>query len=268
MSALVEHVRFELRSMIRHPSQLLLSYLFPLGFFLFMGAVMPRLDPSATARLVPAFSLFAILTGGVLGLPTPLVELRQKGAARAFRVLGVPDGATVGVPAAANAVHGLVAAAAVALAGPALFNAEAPVHPAAHLFVLILAAFVFTGLGTLIGVVSSDARTSVLWSQSLFLPSMLLGGLMMPVAALPEGLRRFSELLPTTHLMRLLDVLAFDRAPATGLWLDVLALLATGVLAHAAALRLHAAEERGASGWRGLWVFAALVPLAATMLRS
>lgn len=268
MSAIAEHFRVELRSMLRHPAQLLLSYLFPLGFFLFMGAVMPRLNPGATATLVPAFSLFAILTGAILGLPTPLVELRRQGVARAFRVIGVPDGSTVGVPAAANAAHGLLAATAVTLIGATAFQADAPRHLLAYGLILLLAAFVFTGLGTLIGVVSNDARASVLWSQSLFLPSMLLGGLVMPVSALPEGLRRVSSVLPTTHLMRLHDALAFEGAPATALWVDVLALVATGALAYGLALRLHATEERGASGLRGLWVFVALGPLAATMLQS
>ena len=121
----------------------------------------------------------------------------------------------------------------------------------------------FTGLGSLIGVISADGRTSVLWSQSLFLPSMLLGGLMMPLSALPEGLRRFSAILPTSHLVRLHDAFAYGRAPV-----EALALFATGVIAYAAAGRLYAAEERVASPWRGLWVPAALAPLAATMLGS
>lgn len=266
MSALAEHVRFELRSMVRHPSQLLMSYLFPLGFFLFMGTVMPRVDPGATATLVPSFGLFVIFTGAVLGLPTPLVDARRLGVARSFRVIGVPDAAALGIPAVANATHGLLAAALVTLVGPLAFHAEAPVHPVAFFLVLLLAAFVFTGLGSLIGVISADGRTSVLWSQSLFLPSMLLGGLMMPLSVLPEGLRRFSAILPTSHLVRLHDAFAYGRAPTDGLWVEALALLATGVIAYATAGRLYAAEERVSSPWRGLWLPAALAPLAATML--
>lgn len=266
MTAVSEHLRFELRSMVRQPSQLLLSYLFPLGFFLFMGAVMPRLDPAATATLVPAFALFAVFTGGILGLPAPLVEARRLGVTRAFRVIGVPDRAALGIPALANAVHGLAAATVVALVGPLVYGAEAPVHPAGFAGVLVLAAFAFTGLGSLIGVVSSDSRSSVLWSQSLFLPSMLLGGLMMPVSALPEGMRRFSALLPTSHLMRLHDAFAYGRAPTSGLWVDALAVFATGLVAFALATRLYGAEERAGGARRPLWVLAALAPLALTVL--
>lgn len=265
MTAVSEHLRFELRSMVRQPSQLLLSYLFPLGFFLFMGAVMPRLNPAAAATLVPAFALFAVFTGGILGLPAPLVESRRLGVTRSFRVIGVTDRAALGVPALANAVHGLAAATLVALVGPLLFDAAPPVHPVGFAGVLVLAAFAFTGLGSLIGVVSSDSRSTVLWSQSIFLPSMLLGGLLMPESALPEGLRRFSALLPTTHLMRLQDAFAYGRAPASGLWVDALAVFATGLVAFTLAGRLYGAEEQATGARRSLWVLAALLPLALTL---
>jgi ABC-2 type transport system permease protein len=42
----------------------------------------------------------------------------------------------------------------------------------------------FLALGMLIGVISGGARATVLWAQMIFLPSMLLGGLMMPLDVL------------------------------------------------------------------------------------
>ena len=39
-------------------------------------------------------------------------------------------------------------------------------------------------------------------SQLIFLPSMMLGGLMVPVSMLPKSLAKIAMILPTTHLMQ------------------------------------------------------------------
>ena len=76
---------------------------------------------------------------------------------------------------------------------------------------------------------SSDSRTTVLWSQALFLPSMLLGGLMIPYTSLPEGARTFALLLPTTWLAQADQALAYGRTAAVDWQLSLGVLVAAAV---------------------------------------
>ena len=86
--------------------------------------------------------------------------------------------------------------------------------------------------------ISSDTRATVLWSQLIFLPSMLLGGLMMPLSVLPESVRPFSLLLPTAHAMQALSGLAYGQPTVVNPVVSVLVLLASTVLAFGLAVYL------------------------------
>jgi len=264
--ALVEHLRVDWRSALRSPSQLLMAYLFPLGFALVLGGVMPDLNPMFRAGMVPAFALVAVTAGALLGLPGPMVEARTTGVLRGFRVVGVPDFAAVSIPGVSAALHALLSAVLVSLVCVALFHGEAPAHPAAFLGVIALTAFTFTGLGTLIGVLASSARATMLISQAIFLPSMVLGGLMVPWAALPAHVRPLSVWLPTTHAMQLLDALAYGRAPALAPWMHAAALFGCGAVAWALAAVLFDTEPREHKPWRVVLLAAAMLPLGLTAL--
>ncbi|MDP3232247.1 MAG: ABC transporter permease [Myxococcales bacterium] len=264
MHALLEHVRVEWRSALRSPSQLLMAWLFPLGFALVIGGVMPKLNPAFGAQMVAAFALMAVVTGTILGLPGPIVEARAAGVLRGFRVLGVPDAASLGVPGISAALHAIPAALVAALLTRLLFDGEAPTRSLVFVGVVALAAFTFSGLGALIGVVSTSARATVLYSQLIFLPSMLLGGMMVPFAALPANMRPVALLLPTTHVMQLFDGLAYGRATTLAAGSHVGALVVSGLVAWGLALVLFDTEPREVKAWKGVFVLVALLPLAIT----
>lgn len=268
MTALIEHLRFEWRAAVRNPSQLLLSYLFPIGFFLLVGAILPDLNPRFGADMVPAFAVFALIAGNVLGLPSPMVEQRASGVLRAYRVLGVPDASAIGVPAASSMFHSLIAASVLSMLCPLLYGGQPPERWALYGLALALGAFALAGIGTLIGVVSSSSRATVLWSQLVFLPSTLLGGLMVPFAALPARARPLSMLLPSTHVLQLIDGAAYRRPVAIEPWVSALALAGCGVLCFWLSARLYNTEKRGLQPRKGLLVLLAFAPFALSSLAA
>lgn len=77
--------------------------------------------------------------------------------------------------------------------------------------VLVVTAFACGGIGALFGVISANSRATVLWSQLVFLPSMLIGGLMIPLSMLPPGIQPLSALLPSTQAMQAIQGLAYGR---------------------------------------------------------
>ena len=109
----------------------------------------------------------------------------------------------------------------------------------------------------LIGVVSTNSRITVLWSQLIFLPSMLLGGLMLPFSMLPAiGAARVGA-AAASHAMQAFIGLAYGQATVSIRWLGAGILLAGGLLAFGLAIYLFnwdratrpaAATAAGAAG--------------------
>lgn len=233
MSALATHFGYEFRSALRSPSLVLLDYLFPLGFYLLMGVVMIPLNPAFAEVMIPAMTIFAVMTPTVLGLPGPLVEAREAGVLRGYRVNGIPTSALLAMPAATTGLHAVVAATLIGVSAGPLFGVETPSRALAMVAVVLLAVFVFAGLGLLFGVVSSDSRMTVIWSQAIFLPSMLIGGMMVPLDLLPETMRAVSMFVPTTHLMQLAEAWAYGRDTLLAPGVALAALVTSGTLAYA-----------------------------------
>ena len=99
MTAFARHFSFEFRTGVRNRTLLLMNYLFPLGFYLMMGFVMPQINPLFLESMLPAMVTFAILAATLLGLPDPLVSAREAGIFRSYKINGVPSGSIVTIPA-------------------------------------------------------------------------------------------------------------------------------------------------------------------------
>ena len=69
MTAFAQHFAFEFKTGLRNPNQLLLNYLFPLGFYALLGLVMTQINPGFTETMVPAMVVFAIMASTILGPP-------------------------------------------------------------------------------------------------------------------------------------------------------------------------------------------------------
>jgi len=263
MSAFSIHFSFEFNSGLRDRTLLLMNYLFPLGLYLLLGFLMGALSPDFKESLIPVMTIVAILSGMVLGLPNPLVAAREAGIFRSYRINGVPAFSIVVIPALTTALHMLIVALIITATAPLLFGAPLPVNWGYLVLFFLLTAFASAGLGVLIGVISSSTRVTVLWSQLIFLPSMLLGGLMLPASMLPAALGKIGMLLPSTHAMNLYRGLAGGQAALVDPLWSALILLAGGVLSFGLSILLFSWDSQNQTR-RGhpLLALLALVPYA------
>ncbi|NLS78248.1 MAG: ABC transporter permease [Chloroflexi bacterium] len=266
MSAFITHFAFEFRTGLRNSTQLMMNYLFPLGFYVMTGLVMTQVNPGFRETMAPAMVVFVILAATMLGLPGPLVESREAGIYRSFKINGVPAASILSIPALSAVIHALIASTVVALTAAPLFGGRAPTNWLAFAGVTLLAALSCGALGALIGVMASNSRSVVLYSQLVFLPSMLIGGLMMPLTVLPAGVRPISALLPSAHAMQAFQGLAYGEAAAWSPWLAVGVLAAGGLIALALAIYLFNWDSNNATR-RGhpLLALLALAPYVASL---
>jgi len=263
MRALLHHAAFEFGSGLRNRAMLLLLYLFPLGFFLIAGALMVGLNPGFRETLLPAMVVFALMAGCLLGLPDPIVEAREAGIFRSFKIHGVPAVNILLLPGGAIVAHLTLVAAIMTVVAPLLFDAPLPSRFGAYLGVFLAAAAAHAGLGLVIAVVSASTRATVLWSQLVFLPSVMLGGLMVPSEMIPDALALLARLLPATHAMNAMRGLAYGQATAFSPAGSLLVLLAGAVVGVALAVRLFQWDRR-AEGRRvsPAWGILVLAPYA------
>ncbi|OGO49324.1 MAG: hypothetical protein A2Z30_04375 [Chloroflexi bacterium RBG_16_64_43] len=189
-------------------------------------------------------SLFTVMGGALLGMPSSLVSAREAGIFRTYKINGVPALSILVIPVLTSMLHALLATLVIALTAPALFDGRAPANWVGFLLVFLASAFAFAGIGTLIGVVSSDARITVLYSQLVFLPSMILGGLMLPSSILPPTMAKLGLLLPTTYAMDAFGGLAMGQADGMHPWLSLAILAAGGLLALAMSVFLFSWDSK------------------------
>ena len=212
MTAFTTHFTFEFKTGLRNATLLMMNYLFPLGFYAIIGLVMTRINPAFKETLIPAMVVFVAMASMLLGLPGPLVEQREAGIFRTYKINGVPALSILSIPALTTMLHTLIASTLIVITAAPLFGGVLPVNWGAFVMISLLTVFTFGALGALIGVVSANSRATVLWSQLIFLPSMLLGGLMMPLSLLPPSVLIVSALLPPAQAMQAFMGLAYGQA--------------------------------------------------------
>lgn len=261
MKAFALHFSYEFYAGLRNRTLLLMNYLMPLGFYLVAGGMMTQINPFFAWQLIPAMVLFAILSGVILGLPNPLVEAREAEILRSYRINGVPAASLLAVPALSTALHMILVAIVITATAPLIFQSPAPSGWLAFTAIFLLFLFTCSGLGSLIGVISANSRATVLWSQLIYLPSILLGGLMVPMEQLPDTFIKIGHLLPAAYAMQAFEGLAYGReALYQPLW-GVLILFAGGLASFGLAFYLFSWDSRNDDTRRGHPALAALALL-------
>lgn len=102
----------------------------------------------------------------------------------------------------------------------------------------LLAIMVFMAIGFIIsGIVKND--TSIPMISNLFiLPQMLISGTFFPIDGFPKWLHGLSQVMPLTHLNTALRKIAFDGASYWDIRVDILVLLAWGIVLYITAGRV------------------------------
>ena len=244
MSAFATHFNFEFRTGIRNKNLLLMNYLFPLSFYLMMGFIMPEINPIFKETMIPAMVIFAILAATLLGLPDPLVNARETGVFRSFKINGVPAFNILFVPGLTTGLHLAIVVLIITISAPLLFGANLPSNSLNYAITMVALSLACSGIGILIGVVSPSTRMTVMYSQVIFVPSMLLSGLMMPLSMLPEGAQKVAQLLPATHAMNAFNGLAMGGTPDFNPWASVVMLSLSGLMAFGLALYMFSWDSK------------------------
>ena len=267
MNAFICHFRFEFRSGIRHKQLLLMNYIFPVGYYLLMGFIMAGINPQFREDLIPAMIIFSTLAATLLGIPLGITTARENGIFRSYKINGVPAISILTILTLTTALHLFIMAGFITLSAPLLFDAVVPVNWLNFGLVFTLTTLSYASMSLLIGVVSPNSRVTIMWSQLIFIASILLGGLMIPNNILPEAAGKISKLLPATHAMNAFNSLTMGKGADFSPQGSIIVLLLGSVLSFCLAVYLFSWDQHNATR-RGhpLLALLAFLPYAVSLI--
>src|SRR5512135_3600577 len=128
MNAFSHHFLYDFKAGLRDRSLLLMNYLFPLGVYVLFGLLLTGLNPTFAPTMIPAMILIAMMSSALLGMPNPLVESREAGIFRSFKINGVPALSIISIPVITSFFHILIVSIIITLTAGPFFHASLPTN--------------------------------------------------------------------------------------------------------------------------------------------
>jgi len=257
MNGLLIHLRTSLRLHFRNRMALLYGYLFPL-IFLVAFWVLYRYEKVPLLRHMGELLTVSVLGGACFGLPTTLVSERERGVWRRYRLAPVPTWAVVTSTAIARYL--IILTAGLLQLGVALaMGMTLPEHPLDLWLAFTAVSFAFIGLGLVIATLADNVPAVQALGQCIFLSMLIIGGVAVRLASLPEWAQHVSAFFPGRYAVEALQACVNGRG-FMGMRFSLLALTLTGVAGCLAGAKLFRwdAQQRFLTRGGKIWVLPAL----------
>ena len=189
---------------IRSKSLLVTYYIVPLIFFLLMGGIFTSVIPDMESTLIQSMIVMSVSMGAFLGLPPSLIETYGSDIKKIYKANGVPIHLGLVTMVLSAFVHLIMTCMVILLLAPILFKASLPNQ--LPLFFLALAIYIFVSLsiGSILGLTVNNQAKLTMIAQLVFLPSIMLSGIMFPSNLLPDFLQAIGRLFPAFWGFRLM----------------------------------------------------------------
>lgn len=198
MKALLYGVCLQWRLDLRNKGVFITYYVVPLVFFAFMGGIFASINVDSKNTLIQSMTVFGVTMGAILGAPEPLVEIYGSEVKKAYKIGGIP----LWIGAANNFlsafIHLFIMSMVIYFVAPAAFNAEVPANKPLYFASLAVFIAVCLSVGTVLGLSVKGTSRLTMISQLIFLPSIMLSGIMLPENMLPKILETVGKIFPAT----------------------------------------------------------------------
>jgi len=266
MRGFLQHLRLTLRLNFRSPQALVYGYLVPLFFLIAFGSIFKTVPP--LFREMGQLLTITTLGGACFGMPTAMVAERERGVWRRYRLL--PAGTIGFIFSTMLARFVLVASAALMQIGLArlVYRTPMPAHPLQLFVAFGFVSFAFLGMGLVIAMLAENVPAVQALGQAIFLPMIIIGGVGVPLKALPVWAQHFAGFLPGRYAVEALQACVNGNG-LTAARFDLAALLLIGLAALLAGAKLFRWDvgQRPNAGARA-WTLVALVGWLAVGLVS
>ncbi len=196
MSAFLYSVALQWKLDIRSRALLVTCYVVPLIFFLLMGGIFTSVMPQMKETLIQSMTVMTVSMGAFIGLPPSLVETYAGDIKKVYRANGVPLCCGLITMFISAFIHLMIMCAVILLLAPVLFDAAMPANLLEFLGALAVYIAVSLSIGCVLGLLIKNQAKLTMAAQLVFLPSIMLSGIMFPSDLLPDFLRTAGKLFP------------------------------------------------------------------------
>ena len=189
---------------IRSKSLLVTFYIVPLIFFLIMGGIFTSVIPEMGSTLIQSMIVMSVSMGAFLGLPPSLVEIYGSDIKKIYNANGVPIYLGLVTILLSAFVHLMMTSIVILLLAPILFKASIPTQLPFFLLSLTIYIVVSLSIGSILGLTLKNQAKLTMLAQLVFLPSIMLSGIMFPISLLPDFLQVIGHVFPAYWGYRLM----------------------------------------------------------------
>ena len=246
----------ELLLTLREPAAMFMSIILPLAVFLALGFSVGDIEIPVDREgggvymfhvrdvLLAGNIAWVTAVFGIVGLPQTLVEFRQHGVFRRYRVTPMPAYMLIIAPLAVGAAVIVASLVLMLVVGWLVFEIRFAGNVALIALAILVSYMAFAALGAAITSRIRNVRTALWLGMALFAPMYVLSGAFGPRETFPAVLRTLGDWLPLTHAYDLLTFLwlggTWDVETTIGIpiWVSFAYLAAIAALCVAAGARL------------------------------
>ena len=198
MSAFLYGVSLQWKLDIRSKTLLIACYMVPLLFFAVMGGIFTSVMPEARYTLIQSMTVFGVTMGALIGLPPSLVEIYSSDIKKVYKANGVPLYLGLVLTNISAYIHLFIMSIILYIAAPLAFNAEIPENPMLYFASLAIFIAVSLSIASIIGLAVKDQAKTSMVSIIIFLPSIMLSGIMFPIELLPKAFEMVGKIFPAS----------------------------------------------------------------------
>ncbi|MDE6873463.1 MAG: ABC transporter permease [Lachnospiraceae bacterium] len=204
MNSFLYGVALQWKLDLRSKSLLVTCYIVPLIFFLLMGGIFTSVMPEMGSTLIQSMIVMSVSMGALIGLPPSLIETYGSDIKKVYKANGVPIYSGLVTMFLSAFVHLMVTCIVIVLLAPILFEATLPTQ--LPFFFLALAIYITSslGIGSVLGLTVKNQAKLTMVAQLVFLPSIMLSGIMFPIDLLPDFLEAIGRIFPASWGYRLM----------------------------------------------------------------
>lgn len=213
----------------RSRTSLFWNFAFPLVWLFVFGFIFGGGTAEGTGFLMPGIFAITILAISFAGVSYRLVNERERGTLRRYRVTPVRAPAVVLATAASSLA--LLAVSLLLLAVTAWIVFHVPVAGGVGGVALVLAAgaLAFVPLGLVVGSVAPSTDSAPAINNAIFFPLIFVTGAALPFSMLPGWVQTLGAALPPTYLVEALQAVMVRGETVADVGGELVVLAATGV---------------------------------------
>ena len=198
MNGILYGIGLQLKLDIRSKTMLITCYMVPLLFYLLMGGIFTSLMPQMRESLVQSMTVMGISMGAFIGLPQSVTEVYGGDMKKVYQANGAPVYFALVSIALSSLIHLYAMSLIIYISSPFIFESFVPDKP--NLYFLSLAIFlaVSVTVGCVLGLLVKNQSKLTMISQIVFLPSIMLSGIMFSSDLLPYALKIIGKFFPAS----------------------------------------------------------------------